>query len=310
LTKRYGPTLALDRLSLEVPAGAVFGLLGPNGSGKTTFLRLVMGFTFPDAGQIERGDDPTRLSGLRPARIGYLSEHAFYPTRFAVGDYLGTLGRLSGLHGKVLRREVDRLLGQLGLDEIAGRRLGALSRGMLQRLGLAQALLGDPPLILLDEPVLGLDPAGQKFMRDQIVDLHLAGKTVFLCSHHLDEVTRVCTHVAILKQGHLMRAAPLPEMLGSHSQVTIHTGPLPVDLAPRLATLSPGIVVAEDDLTAGQGSLGAGGQVTLIEEALACKEQVLRLLLDAGVDIRQLDSLGSQHAALEEIYLKVTGPTQ
>ncbi|MBN1135805.1 MAG: ABC transporter ATP-binding protein [Anaerolineae bacterium] len=284
LTKRYGSTLALDRLSLDVPAGAVFGLLGPNGSGKTTFLKLVMGLIFPEAGQIDRGD-------LSTARIGYLSEHAFYPTRFAVRDYLNTLGHLSAISSG---REIDRLLAQLGLEEFAGRRLGALSRGTLQRVGLAQVLLGNPDLILLDEPVLGLDPAAQKFMRDQIVALHLAGKTVFLCSHNLDEVTRVCTHVAVLKQGKLVHAGPLHEMLGVRSQVIITTGSLPADLCPTLANLSPGIAVSD-------------GRVTLNDEARAYKAQALRLLLDAGVDIQRLDE---RQASLEEIYLKVTGPAR
>jgi ABC-2 type transport system ATP-binding protein len=298
LTKRYGSTLALDRLSLDVPAGAVFGLLGPNGSGKTTFLKLVMGFIFPDAGQIDRGP-------LSTARIGYLSEQAFYPTRFAVRDYLTALGQLGGTphsRGDVLR-EIDRLLAQLGLEEFAGRRLGALSRGTLQRVGLAQVLLGNPDLILLDEPVLGLDPAAQKFMRDQIVTMHLAGKTIFLCSHNLDEVTRVCTHVAVLKQGKLVHAGPLPEMLSAQSplstgapeqQVVIATSSLPADLSPRLVALSPGIAVGD-------------GQVALNGEAIAYKAQVLRLLLDAGVDIQRLDERHEQRVSLEEIYLKVTG---
>jgi ABC-2 type transport system ATP-binding protein len=176
LTKRYGDTLALDRLSLEIPPGAVFGLLGPNGAGKTTFLRLVMGLAYPDQGEINYG-------GLAPFQIGYLPERAFYPSRFAIRDYLLTLGRLSGLRGDALRRRADELLAQVNLLEVAGRRLSACSRGMLQRFGLAQALLADPPLLLLDEPVLGLDPAGQKFMREQIVTLHQAGKTVLLSSH-------------------------------------------------------------------------------------------------------------------------------
>jgi ABC-2 type transport system ATP-binding protein len=287
LTKRYSSTLALDRLSLDVPSGAVFGLLGPNGSGKTTFLKLAMGFIFPEAGQIDRDE-------LSTAQIGYLPEQAFYPTRFAVRDYLKTLGHLTGLRGKPLGREIDRLLAQLGLEEFAGRRLGALSRGTLQRVGLAQVLLGDPALILLDEPVLGLDPAAQKFMRDQIVALHLAGKTIFLCSHNLDEVTRVCTHVAVLKQGRLVHGGPLPEMLDARSQIIITTGSMPADLSPRLTALSPGIAVGD-------------GQVTLTDDARACKAQALRLLLDGGVDIQRLDE---RQTSLEEIYLQVTGPAR
>lgn len=300
LTKRYGSTLALDRLSLDVPAGAVFGLLGPNGSGKTTFLKLVMGFIFPEAGQIDRG-------GLSTARIGYLSEHAFYPTRFTARDYLSTLGQISGLTGKILNRDIDRLLGQLGLEEFAGRRLGALSRGTLQRVGLAQVLLGNPDLILLDEPVLGLDPAAQKFMRDQIVALHLAGKTVFLCSHNLDEVTRICTHVAVLKQGKLLHAGPLPEMLGARSaraEIVITTSSLPADLSARLVSLAPGITVGDGRVILASSPERDPG------EAQSLKAHVLRLLLDAGIDIQRLEPHQEQAASLEEIYLRVTGAGQ
>jgi len=284
LTKRYGPTLALDRLSLEVPAGAVFGLLGPNGAGKTTFLRLVMGFVFPDGGQIDRG-------GLIPANIGYLSERAFYPSRVSVRGYLTTLGRLVGLRPGILQQSVDRLLEQVDLHEVAGRRLGACSRGMLQRVGLAQALLGDPPLLLLDEPASGLDPAGQKFMRDQIVALRQTGKTVLLSSHHLDEVTRVCTHVAVLKEGRLVRSGPLESILAPQPQVVIRFGSLPDALRARLLGKAPHIQVSE-------------GCLILTDQAIPYKAQILRLLLDADVDIRQLNE---QHATLEEIYLEATG---
>lgn len=284
LTKHYGEILALDRLSVEVPPGAVFGLLGPNGAGKTTFLRLVMGFAFADSGQIDRG-------GISPARIGYLPERAFYPPRFSVRDFLTTLGRLGGLGGADLRDAVDRLLQQVKLEEAANRQLGACSRGMLQRLGLAQALLGDPRLLLLDEPVLGLDPAGQKFMREQILALHRAGKTVLLSSHHLDEVSRVCTHVAVISHGKLVRSGPLETILAPHPQVTITTSPLPAGVLARLATLAPGIAPADR-------------QIILADEGISHKAEVLRILLDAGVDVCHLDE---RHTTLEEAYLEATG---
>lgn len=284
LTKAYDSILALDHLSLEVPDGAVFGLLGPNGAGKTTFLRLIMGFVFPDTGEIDRG-------GLLPSCIGYLPEQVYYPPRFTVGSYLTTIGRLAGLRGKVLQGAVERRLGQVGLREVSGRRLGACSRGMLQRLGLAQALLGEPQLLLLDEPAQGLDPAGQKFMRDQIVTQHQAGKTVLLSSHHLDEVTRICTHVAVIHQGRLVRSGPLEIMLAPRTQVTILTGPMPLDLLAELVSLAPNVAVAE-------------GRVMLTGEAISCKAEVLRLLLGAGVDVRKLDE---HHATLEEVYLEATG---
>jgi ABC-2 type transport system ATP-binding protein len=284
VVKRYRETLALDRLTLEIPEGSVFGLLGPNGAGKTTLLRLLMGFIFVDSGEIDRG-------GLSTARIGYLPERAFYPPLFQISDYLTTIGRLAGLPSHAVRPAVAERLSQVGLAEAAGRRLGACSRGMLQRVGLAQAMLGDPSLLLLDEPALGLDPAGQKFMREQILALQRAGKTVILSSHHLDEVIRVCSHVAVISEGHLVRSGALESILIPRAEVTILTSPLPPALPEALASLAPGIVVDE-------------GRIVLAGAAAGHKAGVLRLLLEEGVDIRQLSE---EQVTLEEIYLEATG---
>jgi ABC-2 type transport system ATP-binding protein len=284
LTKSYNSTRALDSLSLEIPDGAVFGLVGPNGAGKTTFLRLVMGFVFPDSGELDRGS-------LSQASIGFLPERAFYPPRISIRDQLTTLGRMVGLNGARLRREVNELLRQVQLHEVAQRRLGACSRGMLQRLGLAQALLGNPPLLLLDEPTLGLDPAGQKFMREQIASLHQSGKTVILSSHHLDEMTRICTHIAVIDRGRMICSGPLDTILAPRRRVTIVTAPLPADLAAQLTSLASDISVTDES-------------VVMEDDGVRCKANVLRLLLDRGVDIRRLSE---QHATLEEVYLEVTG---
>jgi ABC-2 type transport system ATP-binding protein len=283
VTKRYGPTLALDRLSLQVPAGSVMGLLGPNGAGKTTFLRLVMGFLLPEGGHIER-------AGFQPSKIGYLPERAFYPPRRSVVDYLSIVGRLSGLGGRALREEVGRLVAALDLQEAAGKRLGSCSRGMLQRVGLAQALLGDPSLLLLDEPMLGLDPAGQKFMREQIEALNGADKTILLSSHNLGDVGRLCTHVAMLNRGRLVRSGRLDTMLPGRAEVTISTGTMPAGLPSDLRGLSAGI-------------LASGGHVKLVGDAVERKAEVLRMLLDAGVDIQELVEV---RATLEEVYLEAT----
>jgi ABC-2 type transport system ATP-binding protein len=284
LTKRYGAILALDRLSLEIPSGTVFGLLGPNGAGKTTLLRVLMGLVFPDAGEVDRG-------GLSPARIGYLPERAFFPPHFTIRDYLVTLGSLADLRRDVLQQSVDHLLQEVGLDAMSGRRLGACSRGTLQRVGLAQALLGDPLLLLLDEPALGLDPAGQRFMREQIAALHGAGKTVLLSSHLLDEVTRICTHVAVLSKGCLVCSSALEDLLTPHTRVIISTDPLPQELSSGLTSLAPDITVTD-------------GQVVLSGDAVSRKAEVLGLLLNMGIDIRQLSE---QRSTLEEVYLEATG---
>ena len=259
----------------------MFGILGPNGAGKTTFLRLVMGFVFPTDGSMDRG-------GLSPADIGYLPERAFYPLRFTIRHYLNTLAKLVGMTGSARRDQVARLLHQVGLFQVADQRLGACSRGMLQRLGLAQSLLGDPDLLVLDEPALGLDPAGQVFMREQISALHQLGKTVLLSSHHLDEVTRVCTHVAVLSQGKLVRTGPLASMLAPRPSVVIETGPLPDQLASCLTERISGITITKQ-------------KIVLDGDTVIHKSKVLRLLLDEGVNIRRLSEA---HATLEEVFME------
>ncbi len=281
LTKHYKSTAALERLSLKIPDGAVFGILGPNGAGKTTFLRLVMGFVFPTSGTVDRG-------GLSPADIGYLPERAFYPPRFSIHSYLNALASLVGLTGSLRQEEVARLLRQVGLFEVADQRLGDCSRGMLQRFGLAQALLGNPDLLVLDEPALGLDPTGQVFMRKQISTLYQLGKTVLLSSHHLDEVTRVCTHVAVLSKGRLVRTGPLDSMLAPHASVAIETSLLPADLASRLSALFPGATLAER-------------KIVLDGDAVFHKAEILRRLLDEGVDICHLSEV---HTTLETVYME------
>lgn len=283
LTKYYKSTTALKQLTLDIPEGAVFGILGPNGAGKTTLLRLVMGFVLPSAGIIDRG-------GMRPSDIGYLPERAFYPLRFTVRNYLYTIARLAGLKGGRRQDEVTRLLRQVGLSEFADRQIGDCSRGILQRLGLAQALLGDPDLLILDEPAIGLDPAGQVFMREQIAALNGAGKTVLLSSHHLDEVTRVCTHVAVLSRGRLVRSGTLASMLAPRARVVIDSSPVPPQLAEQLGERLPHIMISEQ-------------RIVLEGDAVAHKADVLRLLLDHHVDICQLSEVRS---TLEEVFMEAT----
>lgn len=284
LSKRFNSVPALDQVSFEIPDGSVFGLLGPNGAGKTTLLRLLMGFLHPDSGSVN-------LGSLNSAQIGYLPERAFYPGRFTVGSYLRAMGRLAGLEGSRLGTQMDEILHQVDLQNARNQRLGACSRGMLQRLGLAQALLADPPIVLLDEPARALDPAGQRFMRRQIASLHQAGTTVVLSTHHLDEVARICTHVAVLNKGRLVRLGLLDSMLAPRSQVVIAVGPMPADLPARIASLAPDARITDR-------------QIVLDGVASDSKAEVLRTLLDAGVDVQQLTE---QHATLEEVYLEATG---
>jgi ABC-2 type transport system ATP-binding protein len=207
-----GRVEALRGLKLSVEQGTVVGFLGPNGAGKTTALHVLLGFVEPSAGGASLFGEDVRRSIARQ-RLGYLPENPqLYP--FLTGlELLGMAGRLFGLRGRPLRKRVGGLLEQVGLGgPEARRRIGTYSRGMMQRLGLAQALVNDPDLVILDEPTGGLDPIGRLEMRGLIARLREQGKTVFFSSHELSEVELVCDRIAILARGRLVaegRAADL-----------------------------------------------------------------------------------------------------
>ncbi|HEV2374021.1 MAG TPA: ATP-binding cassette domain-containing protein [Streptosporangiaceae bacterium] len=208
LTKRYGPVLAVDGLSFAVRPGVVTGFLGPNGSGKSTTMRLILGLDTPDAGKALVGG--RRYQDLTwPLReVGALLEaRAFHPGRSARA-HLAALAASNG----VPHRRVDEVLAMVGLADVAGRRAGTFSLGMSQRLGLAGALLGDPPVLLLDEPVNGLDPAGIHWVRDLLASLAGQGRTVLVSSHLISEVALMAGQVVVIGQGRLLADAPLTEL--------------------------------------------------------------------------------------------------
>ena len=201
LTKRYGDILAVDDLSLEVPGGQVFGLLGPNGSGKTTTMGMLLGLVKPTAGSFSLfGSGTPHQNALH--RVGaIIGTPSFYP-------YLSgrdNLAYYQGITGRGNRKELDDLLSKVGLADRAKSRFRTYSLGMKQRLGLAYALLGDPELLFLDEPTNGMDPAGMAEVREMIRGLGTGGRTVLLSSHLLHEVEQVCDSVAILSKGQAHR---------------------------------------------------------------------------------------------------------
>ena len=200
LTKRYGPTVAVDALSFDVRPGMVTGFLGANGSGKSTTMRLILGLDAPDAGQARVGG--RRFGDLRwPLReAGALLEaRAFHPGRSA-RDHLAALAASND----IARRRVGEVLDLVGLASAARRRAGTFSLGMAQRLGLAAALLGDPPVLLLDEPVNGLDPAGIHWIRELLRSLAAEGRTVFVSSHLIGEIALMAEHLVVIGQGRLL----------------------------------------------------------------------------------------------------------
>ena len=217
LHKSFGEVQALDGLGLAVEPGLVFGFLGPNGAGKTTTIRILAGLARADAGQawidgLEVAADRRRVA----SRIGYLPQDpAFYPWMTA-REFVDHVGRVFGLPARVRQARTDELLQVVGLAEVADRRVGGFSGGMGQRLGIAQALVNRPPVLLLDEPVSGLDPAGRKELL-QLIERLRGQCTVFMSTHILADVERVCDTVAIIDRGRLLAEAPQHELLGRYA---------------------------------------------------------------------------------------------
>jgi ABC-2 type transport system ATP-binding protein len=208
LQRRFGPTLAVADLSLSVRAGEIFGFLGPNGAGKTTSIKMLLALVEPTAGDgrvlgVPLGDREAR------ARIGFLPEHFRFHDCLTARELLRFHGRLFGLRGVPLEARIQTLLARVDLVDAADRPIRGYSKGMLQRTGLAQALINEPALVFLDEPTSGLDPLGRLLVRDVIAELRARGTTVFLNSHLLGEVEATCDRVAFVKQGRVVHELSL-----------------------------------------------------------------------------------------------------
>ena len=202
---------ALTDFSLTVSRGTIFGLLGPNGAGKTTLIKLLLGITFPDSGNGRMlGEDYKNLSVKK--KIGYLPENHKYPNYLKGGEVLRFYGKLSGLNGKPLESRIDSLLDLMNLARWKNSKVKTYSKGMMQRLGIAQAMINDPDLIFLDEPTDGVDPIGRKEIRDILIELKNRGKTIFVNSHILSEVELITDNVAILNKGKLLKEGTVKEL--------------------------------------------------------------------------------------------------
>jgi ABC-2 type transport system ATP-binding protein len=212
--------VAVRDLNLEIPSGHIYGLLGPNGSGKSTTLKIILGLVSATRGQTQIfGRDSTRVSSREA--IGFLPESPYFYKYLTGAETLCFYGKLCGLRGARLRRRVEELLTLVGLTSAKDRRLGGYSKGMLQRLGLAQAIVQEPKLVVLDEPTAGVDPAGAREIRDLILDLKRRGITILLSSHLLEQVQEICDRVGILARGVLVREGPLQDLLAIENQTDL-----------------------------------------------------------------------------------------
>jgi len=202
---------AVRGVSFEVQQGETFGLLGPNGAGKTTSIKAILGLIHPDSGAIKLFGSSLSLAAR--ARIGYLPENPYVYQYLRAHEFMDLCGRLMGMDRKQRRRRADEMIALVGLEHAVDRPIGRFSKGMMQRMGLAQALLHDPELLILDEPMSGLDPVGRKQVRDIILAQRKAGKTLIFTSHVLSDVEMLCDRIAIIHKGEVVARGTLDELL-------------------------------------------------------------------------------------------------
>ncbi len=228
--------VAVRDLDLRVERGEVYGLLGPNGSGKSTTLKIILGLVSPTRGCTEIFGRDSRLVKSREA-VGFLPENPYFYKYLSGEETLRFFGRLCGLGGIQLKNRIDELLELVGLTKARKRRLGTYSKGMLQRIGLAQALIHEPKLVVLDEPTAGVDPAGSREIRDLILDLKRRGITVLLSSHLLAQAQEICDHVGILADGVLVREGRLQELIAIENQTELVVANASSDLVEEIESL-------------------------------------------------------------------------
>ncbi len=291
VSKSYRTHLSVRRgwilrdLSFSLKRGEIFGYIGPNGAGKTTSIRLTLGILFPDAGSIRLFGEPAGRVRLKE-KIGFLPENPYFYDYLTAEEVLDFFGRLLGMSGADRRRRIPELLDLVGLGNRADRQLRKFSKGMVQRIGLAQALLNEPELVILDEPMSGLDPMGRRQVRDIILDLKKQGKTVFFSSHILQDAEMICDRVGILDRGRLLSIGPLAEFLSQRVEFW--------------EALVSGCQVNLEDFQAELVSAKNGDRLVRLHDERRLEEFLREVQKRGG----RLHSLQPQKATLEDVFVK------
>jgi ABC-2 type transport system ATP-binding protein len=290
LRKRFGGQVAVKSLTLRVEQGEVFGFLGPNGAGKTTSIKMLLGLIAPTSGAATLLGSPL---GDRPtlSKVGFLPEHFRFQDWLTAAEFLDLHGRLYGMASRDLQHRVDELLERVGLSDFRGSFLRTFSKGMLQRIGLAQALLNRPRLVFLDEPTSGLDPVGRRLVRDMIHDLRQQGTTVFLNSHLLSEIEVTCGRVAFIRHGEVIRSLELDTLSGAQVRVTIRAQGLNPAMANGLSQWGRDV-----DLD--------GDQISMTLSAESSIPEINRFLVTQGADVF---AITPHRASLEEVFIQTVG---
>jgi ABC-2 type transport system ATP-binding protein len=289
LRKDFGPKTAVRDLTLSVPRGEVFGFLGPNGAGKTTSVKMLLGLVHPTGGRAQLLGRPIGETSAR-ARVGYLPEHFAFHEWLRGRELLRFHGRLLGLRGPSLEAGLEALLRRVELLDAGDRCLREYSKGMRQRIGLAQALLGEPELVFLDEPTSGLDPLGRLLVRDVIRELRARGTTVFLNSHLLSEVEVTCDRVAFVKDGRVVR------------EMTLGAAERDLEVELRLDRAPPPVL--EGLSRFGRDVREEDGRVLLRVEGEERLPEMSRWLAAQGIGLYRL---AARRRSLEDVFLEVVG---
>jgi ABC-2 type transport system ATP-binding protein len=294
LRKTYGDKIAVQDLTLTVERGEVFGFLGPNGAGKTTSVKMLLCLVRPSGGEGRLFGEPLGNYHVRQ-KVGFLPEHFRFHDWLEGREFLQLHADLYAIPPTQAGKRIDELLEQVGLAPHADKKLREYSKGMLQRIGLAQALLNQPKLVILDEPTSGLDPVGRRLVRDIIRELKQNGTTVFLNSHFLSEVEITCDRVAFIKHGEVIRISPLQALVEGELSVEIQARNLTPEIMQGLLRWCRNV---RSDLKEGSTRL----TLTLTSEADL--PVVNRYLVENGVDVF---ALRPQHISLEDLFIQIVG---
>ncbi|HZD10331.1 MAG TPA: ABC transporter ATP-binding protein [Candidatus Binatia bacterium] len=292
LRKEFGPKVAVSDLTLCVERGEIFGFLGPNGAGKTTSMKMLLGLTAPTSGEASLLGQPLGERSTR-AKIGFLPEHFRFHEWLTAHEFLDLHGRLYSIDLADRRRVIPELLELVGLGDRANTRLSAFSKGMLQRIGLAQALLNDPQLVFLDEPTSGLDPLGRRLVRNIINNLRQKGTAVFLNSHLLSEIELTCDRVAFIRDGKVLRVTSLAQLEEEGVQVRLRVGQPDAALLKGLQQYGVAELTHDGD-----------GVISLHVNHEDVLPRIAQWLVQQGYNVYELSP---QHLSLEERFIQIVG---
>jgi len=290
LCKAFGEKVAVQDLTLSVDRGEVFGFLGPNGAGKTTSVKMLLDLVSPSGGEGFLFGVPLTDSTIRK-RIGFLPEHFRFHDWLKAEEFLALHADLYHIPKVNARKRISELLDLVGLTPHSQKKLREFSKGMLQRIGLAQALLNHPELVILDEPTSGLDPVGRRLVRDIIHDLREKGTTVFLNSHLLSEVEVTCDRVAFIKRGEVIQISSLQSLVEGETSVEVRAEPLLPEIVNGLTKWSQNVRVD-------------GGHLFFTLDSEKNIPEINQYLVEHGVEVF---SIHPQHVSLEDLFIQIVG---